>query len=193
MAIEKKEKKKPIHYVNNKEFLEAIIVYKKDCSDAENSGDEKPQIPNYLGECILKIARKLSNRPNFINYSYKDDMILDGIENCIAYFDNFNPEKSSNPFSYFTQIIYFAYLRRIEKEKKQAYIKGKLVRDNTQEQFIVQDHDRNEDYSNSFVDFMQDNGTFDSGFEERQRKKKEKPITSVLLDNFIEEDTNPND
>jgi hypothetical protein len=184
------EKKKPVHYVNNAEFLEAIVEYKKACVDAENSGDIKPQISNYLGECILKIARKLSNRPNFINYSYKDDMILDGIENCIQYFDNFNPEKSSNPFSYFTQIIYYAYLRRIEKEKKQAYIKGKLVRDNTIEAYDVQDHDMGEGFSNSFVDFMQDNGTFDSEFEDRRKKKRQKPQTSVLLDNFIEEDIN---
>ena len=114
------EKKKPVHYVNNAEFLQAIIDYKSQCKDAEECGDPKPQISNYLGECILKIARKLSNRPNFINYSYKEDMILYGIENCIQYFDNFNPEKSKNPFAYFTQIIYFAFLRRIDKEKKQA-------------------------------------------------------------------------
>ena len=117
-------------------------------------------------------------------------MILDGIENWIQYFDNFNPEKSSNPFSYFTQIIYYAYLRRIEKEKKQAYIKGKLVRDNTIEAYDVQDHDMGEGFSNSFVDFMQDNGTFDSEFEDRRKKKRQKPQTSVLLDNFIEEDIN---
>lgn len=181
------EKKKPVHYVNNAEFLQAIIDYKSQCKDAEECGDPKPQISNYLGECILKIARKLSNRPNFINYSYKDDMILDGIENCIQYFDNFNPEKSKNPFAYFTQIIYFAFLRRIDKEKKQAYIKGKMVRDNTIESFDVQDHDYDEDFSNISKEFMQDNGTFEHDYEEKKRKKRQKKETHISLDNFIDD------
>ena len=89
--------KKPVHYVNNDDFLKAVIEYKAKCVEAEEAGEDKPQISNYLGECILKIATKLANRPNFINYSYKDDMILDGIENCIQYFGNFDPSKSSNP------------------------------------------------------------------------------------------------
>jgi len=183
----KNEKTTKPHYVNNAEFLQAIIDYKRACAEAEDSGDEKPVIPNYLGECILKIARKLSNRPNFINYSYKDDMILDGIENCIQYFDNFNPEKSKNPFAYFTQIIYFAFLRRIDKEKKQAYIKGKMVRDNTIDSFDVQDHDAGEDFSNIFKEFMQDNGTFEYDYEEKKRKKRQKKETHVSLDNFTDD------
>lgn len=178
-----KEKTKK-HYVNNPDFLAAIIEYKKQCKEAEECGDPKPVIPNYLGECILKIANKLSNRPNFINYSYKDDMILDGIENCIQYFDNFNPEKSQNPFAYFTQIIYFAFLRRIDKEKKQAYIRGKIVRDNTIESFDVQDHDLDNDFSNNYKDFMQDNGTFEHDYEDKKRKKRQKKETHVSLDNF---------
>jgi hypothetical protein len=185
--------KKPVHYVNNVDFLEAIKVYQKKCVEAESSGDEKPQLPNYLGECILKIATKLANRPNFINYSYKDDMILDGIENCIMYFDNFNPEKSSNPFSYFTQIIYYAFLRRIEKEKKQSYIRGKLIRDTTIESFETQGHDDGDDFYNGFIGFMQQHGTFDDGFEERQKNKKKKKkvdLDTITLDTFIE---NPNE
>ena len=180
------EAKKPVHYVNNADFLAAIIEYKQQCKEAEESGDEKPVISNYLGECILKIARKLSNRPNFINYSYKDDMILDGIENSIQYFDNFNPEKSKNPFAYFTQIIYYAFLRRIDKEKKQSYIKGKVVRDNTIESFDLQDHDQGEDFSNMFKDFMQENGTFEYDYEDKKKKKRQKPQTHISLDNFIE-------
>ena len=84
-------------------------------------------ISEYLGECFMKIAQRLSFRPNFINYAFKDDMISDGIENCIQYIKNFNPEKSSNPFAYFTQIIYYAFIRRIQKEKKQLYIKYKTM------------------------------------------------------------------
>jgi len=178
------EIKKPVHYVDNVRFLEEIQKYQKACAEAESCGDEKPIIPNYLGECILKIATKLANRPNFINYSYKDDMILDGIENCIQYFDNFDPTKSSNPFSYFTQIIYYAFLRRIDKEKKQSYIKGKLVRDTTIESFEIQDVDNGEDFHNAYIGFMQQHGTFDDQFEEKRKKKKKK--SAVTLDNFIE-------
>ena len=178
------EAKKPVHYVDNARFLDEIEQYKKACLEAEEAGDDKPVIPNYLGECILKIATKLANRPNFINYSYKDDMILDGIENCIMYFDNFDPSKSKNPFSYFTQIIYYAFLRRIEKEKKQSYIRGKLIRDTTIESFETQDSDHDEDFHNSYIGFMQQHGTFDDSFEERRKKKKKKKPTA--LEEFID-------
>jgi hypothetical protein len=180
--------KKPVEYVNNADLLAAIIKYKKQVAEAEACGDEKPPISNYIGECILKIATKLANRPNFINYSYKDDMILDGIENCIMYFDNFDPEKSSNPFSYFTTIIWYAFLRRLDKEKKQSYIKGKLIRDTTVESFEIQGHDNDDDFQNSYIGFMQQHGTFDEGFEDRQRKKRKKKKDTITLDNFIEDE-----
>ncbi len=119
--------KKKEHYVNNKEFLEALIVYRSKVAKAKELGQPKPKVPNYIGECFLKIATHLSYRPNFVNYMFKDDMVCDGIENCLQYIDNFDPEKSQNPFAYFTQIIYFAFLRRIQKEKKQLDIKTKLL------------------------------------------------------------------
>lgn len=115
------------HYVNNKDFLHAIIVYKKKVEAAKENGDPKPPVGEYIGGCFLKIAQHLSYKPNFVNYMFKDDMIGDGIENCITYIDNFNPEKSQNPFAYFTQIIYYAFLRRIQKEKKQVDIKNKMI------------------------------------------------------------------
>ena len=115
------------HYVNNKDFLHAIIVYKKKVEKAKETGDAKPPVGEYIGGCFLKIATHLSYKPNFVNYMFKDDMIGDGIENCITYIDNFDPEKSKNPFAYFTQIIYYAFLRRIQKEKKQVDIKNKMI------------------------------------------------------------------
>jgi DNA-directed RNA polymerase specialized sigma24 family protein len=120
------EKKKQ-HYLDNKEFLIALMEYKKSVAIAKENGSPKPRVNNYIGGCFLKIATHLSYRPNFINYMYKDDMICDGIENCIQYVDNFDPAKSSNPFAYFTQIVYFAFLRRIAKEKRQMDIKDKLI------------------------------------------------------------------
>ena len=115
------------HYVNNKDFLHAIIAYKNRVEKAKENGDPKPPVGEYIGGCFLKIAQHLSYKPNFVNYMFKDDMIGDGIENCITYIDNFDPEKSSNPFAYFTQIIYYAFLRRIQKEKKQVDIKNKMI------------------------------------------------------------------
>ena len=120
--MKKKAKDKP-HYVDNKKFLQAMIDWRETWPDENNI----PPVTNYIGECFLKIATHLSYRPNFINYTYRDEMISDGIENCLQYVKNFNPEKSKNPFAYFTQIIYYAFLRRIQKEKKQLEIKNKIL------------------------------------------------------------------
>lgn len=120
-------KKRSEHYVNNKELLEALIVHRQKVANAKEVGLPKPRISNYLGECFLKIATHLSYKPNFVNYMFRDDMISDGIENCVQYIHNFDPNKSSNPFAYFTQIIHYAFLRRIQKEKKQLEIKSKII------------------------------------------------------------------
>lgn len=134
-------KKKSEHYVNNKEFLEALVVYRfkveKDFlekngrkptkEDRSKHWEGKPGITNYLGECFLKIATHLSYKPNFVNYMFREDMISDGIENCVQYIHNFDPNKTTNPFAYFTQIIHYAFLRRIQKEKKQLEIKTKII------------------------------------------------------------------
>ena len=142
------------HYVNNKELLEALVVYrskveksyqKKYGKDLKEQPKEerakhwegKPQITNYLGECFLKIATHLSYKPNFVNYMFREDMISDGIENCVQYIHNFDPAKSSNPFAYFTQIIHYAFLRRIQKEKKQLEIKTKIIEKTGYDQVMV--------------------------------------------------------
>jgi hypothetical protein len=121
------KRKRSEHYVNNKEFLAALIKYREDKEIAQIQGKPKPPIPRYIGECFLKIANHLSFKPNFVNYMFKEDMISDGIENCVQYIHNFNPEKSQNPFAYFTQIIHYAFLRRIQREKRQLEIKNKIL------------------------------------------------------------------
>ena len=120
-------RKKSEHYVNNKELLEALIVYREKVAIAKEKDLPKPRITNYLGSCFLKIATHLSYKPNFVNYMFRDDMISDGIENCVQYIHNFDPEKSRNPFAYYTQIIHYAILRRIQKDKKQLDIKKKII------------------------------------------------------------------
>jgi hypothetical protein len=121
-----KERKRSEHYVSNKDFHQALVDYKKLVDEAKDKNLPKPKIPNYIGECFLKIATHLSYKPNFVNYMFKDDMICDGIENCVLYIHNFDVTKK-NPFAYFTQVIYYAFLRRIAKEKKQLEIKTKII------------------------------------------------------------------
>ena len=121
-----RERKRSEHYVSNKDFHNALIEYKKMVDNAKEKNLPKPKIPNYIGECFLRIATHLSYKPNFVNYMFRDDMICDGIENCIQYIHNFDVTKK-NPFAYFTQVIYYAFLRRIAKEKKQLEIKTKII------------------------------------------------------------------
>ena len=174
-----KSEKKKEHYVNNKEFLAAMVEYKKLVTEAEDAGEEKPPVTNYIGECFLKIANHLSYRPNFINYTFRDDMISDGIENCLQYLDNFNPEKSNNPFAYFTQIIYYAFLRRIQKEKKHLFVKFKMTEqtnlfDKTAE---TQEHDNARNFKDEIKvsewtqQYMNE---FISDFETNKRRKIKK-------------------
>lgn len=180
------------HYVNNAEMLESIKSYKAKLKDARDNSTEEPRIPEYLGECVLKIATRLSQKSNFINYSYRDDMILDGIENCIQCMNSFDPDKSSNPFSYFTQVIYFAFLRRIAKEKKQSYIKGKLVQEMAFDTFDLQGHDDDADFKNAYASFMQMHSTFDDSFIKNKEKKK-KPKEDQSLENFFDSNTKIDD
>jgi len=133
----KTKKTKGAHYVDNKKFLEAMVEFKEKCKVAKENEEDQPSVSNYIGECFLKIATHLSYRPNFINYTYRDDMISDGIENCLQYVANFNPEKSKNPFAYFTQIIYYAFLRRIAKEKKQTHVRNKMIENSQYESWTT--------------------------------------------------------
>lgn len=172
------------HYVNNADFLAALIEYKKACDEAKKKKKPEPSIPNYIGECFLKIADHLSRKPNFISYSFRDEMIADGIENCLMYFENFDPQKSNNAFAYFTQIIYYAFLRRIQKEKKQLYVKYKST-----ENFGILDETElmGFDEINSKPFELYDNiSEFIENFEETKKKKKivkkEKGIEKFLED-----------
>ena len=151
-----KTKKKSEHYVNNKEFLAAMVEYKKLVDKAKKAGKNNPRVPDYVGECFLKIANHLSYRPNFINYTYRDDMISDGIENCLQYLNNFDGEKSNNPFAYFTQIIYYAFIRRIQKEKKQTIIKQRMIQEANYDDMALQPGEDRE-FRNQFTEFLKKN------------------------------------
>ena len=172
-------RKKGAHYVDNKLFLSAMIEWKDKCKIAESKGEITPPVTNYIGECFYKIANHLSFRPNFINYTYRDEMISDGIENCLQYVKNFNPDKSNNTFAYFTQIIYYAFLRRITKEKKQQSIKQKIIDNDTLKTHDVMEYD-DDVYDNTYIDFLKDNLPREEAPKKKKRKKG--------IENFIEED-----
>ena len=168
-----KAKLKP-HYVDNKKFLVAMIEYREKVQKAEDKKRTKPVVTNYIGECFLKIANHLSYRPNFINYTYRDDMISDGIENCLQYMRNFNPEKSNNPFAYFTQIIYYAFIRRIQKEKKQQDVKAKLIATSGTEMMMDSLVGDDAQYKNQMLEFLQRNVKESVPAEPKKVKKKKK-------------------
>ena len=144
-------KKNTEYYVNNKDFLEAITVFKNKVREAEEQEKTRPRIPHYIGDCFLKIATHLSYKPNFVNYTFREDMISDGVENCVQYINNFDPEKSKNPFAYFTQIIYYAFLRRIQKEKRQQDIKQKIL-EKTGFEHVMHTDDYGNDMNSSYAD-----------------------------------------
>lgn len=172
----------PKHYVNNADFLASLIDYHKRCAEAKAEAKEEPPIPEYVGECFYKIAENLSHKHNFISYSFREEMIGDGIENCIMYFRNFDPTKGSNPFAYFTQIIYFAFLRRIAREKKQLYVKYKAT-----EQFgLLDEGEMYEDEHGNMRQFeLYDNiSEYIVNFEETKKAKKKNKIKGI--DNFLE-------
>lgn len=189
------------HYVDNAKFYQACVEYKKLYNTAKDEGKPLPKIPDYIGECLMKIATKLSYSRNFVKYSYREEMIGDGIENCILYFHNFNPEKYNNPFSYFTQIIYFAFLRRIHKEKKQLYVKYKAMMNKSDEGLAdINDFDVGEEFgvtldenlsSNDYInDFV---NAYESKHKERKdlrtkNKKKDAPPASDPISEFAELD-----
>jgi len=180
----RKSKVNKAHYVDNAKFLEAMIEYKREYNKAKEDETGLPMISEYLGSVFLKIAQRLSFRPNFINYAFKNDMISDGIENCLHYIHNFNPEKSNNPFAYFTQIIYYAFIRRIQKEKKQLYIKYKSMQNySTAPEYMDQEKSNNNfislnDYDNSDFKVMVDE--FVDTFEKSKKKKAVKKTESNL-------------
>ena len=159
------------HYVNNKEFLAAMVEYTKNVNKAKRKKEPKPPVTDYIGSCFLKIANHLSYRPNFINYTFRDDMISDGIENCLQYLDNFNPKKSNNPFAYFTQIIYYAFIRRIQKEKKQVTIKNRLITESNYDDMTLQPGEDRE-FKNQFSEYLRANLPREETSEEDKKPKK---------------------
>jgi hypothetical protein len=177
--------KKQKHYINNGDFLKALIDYKEASKKSKAEKKPLPPIPNYIGECFMKIAEGLSHKPNFINYTYRDEMMSDGIENCLQYFDNFDPDKSKNPFAYFTQVIYFAFLRRIQKEKKQLYVKYK----STEQIGILDEFEmmEMEDGTNRQFEMYDNIAEFIENYESAKKNKKDMANKAKGIEKFLGE------
>jgi hypothetical protein len=196
---------KSIHYVDNKKFHEEMVNYKNHCAEVKKEDPDEliPIIPDYIGSCFMKIAERLSLRPNFVNYTFRDEMISDGIENCVQSAHNFNPERSSNPFSYFTQIIYFAFIRRIQKEKKQLYIKYKTIHNKSllSDSVYVSDHDTADQVFNVEVLTEEQKANmykFVGDFEDAKARKSKKTaaaatskVANTLVPYMVEAKTTP--
>ena len=161
-----------------------MIKYRQAITKAKRAGEKKPQIPRYVAECFMKIAENLSHKPNFLSYTFRDEMVGDAIENCVMYVDNFDPTKSSNPFAYFTQIVYYAFLRRIQKEKKQLYVKYK----STETAGVLDEFELNENDDGTFRQFelYENISEFIENYENARKKKKVKKASG--LEKFVDEE-----
>jgi hypothetical protein len=184
----KKKKETDADYVSNQALYDALVEYKIKITDAENAGRKKPKLPDFIGECVLKIATRLSFRPNFANYPYREEMVSDAVLNCITYIDNFDPSKSTSPFGYLTQICWFSFVRIINKEKKEKYVQYKFAEQKNDKDF----HNWfNETYAGIDIgrrDFFGltdlDMERFDEmlSLKKSKRKKRTKKINSNFLD-----------
>ena len=191
-----RSKKTDRHYVDNKLFYTVMLQYRTEYDIAKAAHTDPPKIPKYVGECLYKIATRLSMKPNFINYTFREEMISDGLENCITYLHNFDPEKSQNPFAYFTQIIYYAFLRRIESEKKHLYIKQKTLENFYFEGMLAEQSGGEDDHAigvNLDNEYMQGLViAFDKKRAENQMKAKDKK-NQIGLEKFCNDDQREQD
>jgi len=188
------------HYVNNEDFLQAMIDFRESCEIAKNEGKPRPVIPEYIARCIMMIAEKLSRKPNFYSYTFREDMVGDAIKNCILYIDNFDPSISRNPFAYFTQIIYYAFIQRIQKERKQLYVKYKSTEMlsvlGDYEQYEMTDMDGEGDgrqfelYENisEFIDNYEVKNNIKKTKKKRKEQERKEESSFILDDLFVDEE-----
>jgi hypothetical protein len=171
------------HYIDNKLFFTEMVNYKKAVRKAKRLKEAKPKLPEYVGKCFMMIAENLSHKPNFLSYTFRDEMISDAIENCVMYADNFDPTKSKNPFAYFTQIVYYAFLRRIKREKQHLYIKYK----STEIVGVLDEYDQleSDDGHNRQFEMYDNIAEFIENFEKSQKINAKKK--KINLEKFIEE------
>jgi hypothetical protein len=193
------------HYVDNKKFGLALVDYAASVDKAKAENNPIPIVPNYIADCFLKISEGLSHKVNFIRYTYREEMVMDAVENCLRAITNYNPNAvtrtgTQNAFSYFTQICFFAFLRRIEKEKKQQDIKWKFIEQSGIEEFIAQVEGDDTHGEQAFIDSLRerigrikekDAAVKEFIKKEKKNKSLELFMTDELVKEFILENSNP--
>lgn len=189
-----RSKKQSIHYVNNAEFSQAVVDYVTVVNEAKDNNKQIPKVPDYVAQCFLRIAEGLSHKSNFIRYTYREEMVMDGVENCLKAIENYNIEAATrtgkpNAFAYFTQITWYAFLRRIAKEKKQQEVKLKYLTQSGIENFIDNDlgDDMSQQVAGAFVDTLRHRidkiKTADTEMKEYvklEKKKRRRTVDSDL-------------
>tara|TARA_B100001094_G_scaffold321191_1_gene368527 strand:- start:5359 stop:5952 length:594 start_codon:yes stop_codon:yes gene_type:complete len=193
-------KRASIHYVNNAEFSQAVVDYVTTVREAKEQKSKQPIVPDYIASCFLRIAEGLSHKSNFIRYTYREEMVMDAVENCLKAIENYNLEAATrtgkpNAFAYFTQITWYAFLRRIAKEKKQQEIKLKYLTKSGVENFLVNDHgdDMSHQVAGAFIDTLRDRiekvRHVDSEVKELvvlEKKKRKLGLADSNLTEFLE-------
>ena len=177
--------KSTAHYIDNKKFFQAMKDWKDEIAIAEKNGDSLPRVSNYLGECFVKISNHLAYKSNFVNYTFRDEMILDGIENCLRYADRFNPDKSNNPFAYFTQITYYSFIRRIKKEAKQSETKLRYLQSIDLQQLLDEIEGDSGNYE--YLNWVQEQ--LDQNARDREELKKTNTNTPKRRPKYFDEKT----
>lgn len=173
--------KNKANYIDNDMFFQAMKERIALVKEARDNGLPPPRVSEYIGDCIFKIATNFANLKSFNRYTFKEDMILDAAENCIKVIDNFDENKTQNPFSYFTQITYYAFLRRIAKEKRQVYIKSKMLTSNALDLYELQEHDETGEFTNQYIEYMKAYNNFDGSAFEKVKKEvvKKEPVSPL--------------
>ena len=182
-------RKQSIHYVNNATFSQAVVDYVSHVEKCKKEKESLPKVPDYIAQCFLRIAEGLSHKANFIRYTYREEMVMDAVENCLKAISNYNLEAATrtgkpNAFAYFTQITWFAFLRRITKEKKQQDIKLKYLTKSGIESFIdIGDEAAAGDVASHFVDTLKDRiqrvRNTDTEIKEFVKKEKRRRRTKI--------------
>lgn len=195
MTDKLKPREKP-HYVNNRDFSYAVVEYVSEMNKALENGEEAPVVPRYIAECFLKIANGLSHKPNFVRYTYKEEMVMDGVENCLKAIGNYNIEAATrtgkpNAFAYFTQINYYAFIRRITKEKRQSDLKWEYIDQVGIDKFIEYS-EMGEDIDNdtqAYIEVLKERiatvRANDKTIKDYIDSKPKKPSKKMLLEEFM--------
>ena len=187
-----KPKDKP-HYVNNAEFSKAVMDYVLSVRECGDSRENRPQVPDYIAKCFLKIAEGLSHKANFVRYTYREEMVMDAVENCLKAIENYNLEAATrsgrpNAFAYFTQIAWYAFLRRIQKENKQQDIKLKFIAESGIEEFL-DNESGNTGTEQDFVEYLKSRigkvKDADAEFKEYHKEEKKRRRRTVKVDSDL--------